>query len=222
MSISVIIPTLNEESCLGHTLKSIGSGIEIIIVDAGSSDSTIKIANKLTDKIILSEKGRGSQMDRGAREAAGDVLLFLHADTILPKDWKEQIAASLKDDRIVAGGFRLKIDSKKYFFRLIEKMVNLRSKYFGLIYGDQAIFVRTDVFFAAGGFAGLPLMEDVDLMRRLRKKAKPILLKAYVCTSPRHWEQRGIFKTTVRNWIFLFLYSIGIPPERLYQCYYNR
>src|SRR3972149_12066710 len=104
MSISVIIPTLNEQSSLEHTLKSIGQGVEIIVVDAGSHDSTIKIATRFTEKIILSEKGRGAQMDGGAREAKGDVLLFLHADTKLPEGWKNQIAGVLEDDEVIGGG----------------------------------------------------------------------------------------------------------------------
>ncbi|MEK7842478.1 MAG: glycosyltransferase, partial [Deltaproteobacteria bacterium] len=143
MSISIIIPTLNEEGCLKKTLKSIGRGTEIIVVDGGSSDSTREIANDFTEKVILSERGRGAQMDRGAREASalggGDILLLLHADTILPEDWRGCIENALKDDRVIAGGFSLKIDSKGFSFRLIEAVANIRAKYLGLIYGDQAI-----------------------------------------------------------------------------------
>lgn len=219
-TVSVIIPTLNEESCLGHTLKPIGAGVEIIVADAKSSDATLKIAGRFTEKIILSEKGRGAQMDRGAREAQGDILVFLHADAILPEDWQERIAAALKDDRIIAGGFRLKIDSDRKSFKLIEKTANLRSKYLGLIYGDQAIFLKREAFLSAGGFKGLPLMEDVDLMRRLRKTGKIALLDAYVSVSPRHWERNGILKTTLRNWLFLCFYYLGVSPESLYKRYY--
>jgi rSAM/selenodomain-associated transferase 2 len=240
MFISVIIPTLNEESALEHTLKSIGRGVEIIVSDAGSHDSTIKVASRFTKKIILSERGRGSQMDRGAREAKGDVLLFLHADTKLPEDWRERVAETLKDDKVIGGGFRLKIDSKNpptppftkggkgrlvsyrnISFRIIEAMANMRSRYLGLIYGDQAIFARRDAFFAVGGFMGLPLMEDVDFIKRLKKKGKVVLLDADVSTSSKHWEKKGIIMTTLRNWIFLGLYYLGISPEKLYKRYYQ-
>lgn len=220
MSISIIIPTLNEEDNLEHTLKSVGQDGELIVVDAGSHDSTIKIASRFTEKIILSERGRGSQMDRGAREAKGDVLLFLHADTKLPEDWKNQLTGILKDNAVIGGGFGLKIDSKKLSFRLIEAMVNIRSRYLGLIYGDQAIFARRDAFFAAGGFMGLPLMEDVDFIKRLKGKGKVVLLDADVFTSSRHWEKKGILMTTLRNWIFLGFYYLGVSPEKLYKWYY--
>jgi rSAM/selenodomain-associated transferase 2 len=160
-------------------------------------------------------------MDRGAREAKGDVLLFLHADTKLPEDWKNQVAGVLKGDEVIGGGFRLKIDSKKFYFRFIEAMANMRSRYLGLIYGDQAIFARRDAFFAVGGFMGLPLMEDVDLIKRLKNKGKVVLLDAKVSTSLRHWEKKGILMTTLRNWIFLGFYYLGVSPERLYKWYYT-
>ena len=220
-TVSVIIPTLNEEHTIKDALISVGRGGELIVVDAGSHDSTIKIASRFTEKIILSERGRGNQMDRGAREAKGDVLLFLHADTKLPEDWKDQITDALKDDMIIGGGFRLKIDSRKICFRIMEKIINWRSKYLGLIYGDQAIFARRDAFFAVGGFMGLPLMEDVDFIKRLKSKGTVILLDADVSTSSRHWEKKGILMTTLRNWILLGFYYLGVSPEKLYKWYYQ-
>lgn len=220
MSISVIIPALNEERYLEDTLKSIGQGVEIIIVDGGSSDATIEIAMRFTEKIILSEKGRGAQMDRGAREAAGSLLLFLHADTRLPHGWKGRVEDILKDAKVIGGGFKLKIDSRKFSLRLIEVIANLRSKHLGLIYGDQAIFVRKNDFLAVGGFLGLPLMEDVDLVKRLKKKGRMVLLNAHISTSSRKWDKSGFLRTTLRNWIFLILYYIGVSPERLYRRYY--
>ena len=220
MYISIIIPTLNEEGCLKKTLEAIGRGIEIIVVDGGSSDSTREIANDFTGKVILSERGRGAQMDRGARAASGDILLFLHADTSLPKDWRDCIENALKDDRVVGGGFSLKIDAKGFSFRLIEAVANIRAKYLGLIYGDQAIFVKRDAFFSTGGFMGLPLMEDVDFIRRIRKKGKVLLLDADVSTSPRQWQKKGILRTTIGNLFFLSLYYAGVSPQRLYRLYY--
>ena len=221
MLISVIIPTLNEESCLKETLEAVGRDVEVIVVDGESCDSTVKIAKGFTDKIIMSEKGRGLQMDRGAEEAGGDIFLFLHADTILPKGWKDYVEGALKDDdKVIGGGFRLKIDSKGFSFRMIEAVANMRAKYLGLIYGDQAIFVRKDAFFSAGGFNGLPLMEDVDLIRRLRESGRVMLLDAEVSTSPRQWKKRGVLKTTLRNLFFLSLYYAGVSPERLQRLYY--
>ena len=219
-TVSVIIPTLNEAHTIKDALISVGHGGELIVVDAGSHDSTIKIASRFTEKIILSERGRGGQMDRGAREAKGDVLLFLHADTKLPEDWKNQVAGVLKDDEVIGGGFRLKIDSRKICFRIMKEIINWRSKHLGLIYGDQAIFARRDAFFAVGGFMGLPLMEDVDLIKRLKSKGKVVLLGANVSTSSRHWEKKGILMTTLRNWTFLGLYYLGVSPEKLYKRYY--
>lgn len=220
MSISVIIPTLNEERYLEDTLKSIGQGVEIIIVDGGSSDATIEVGMRFTERIILSEKGRGAQMDRGAREAAGGLLLFLHADTRLPHGWKGHVEDILKDAKVIGGGFKLKIDSRRFYLHLIEVIANLRSKYLGLIYGDQAIFVRKNDFLAVGGFFGLPLMEDVDLVKRLKKKGRMVLLDAYISTSSRKWDKSGFLRTTLRNWIFLILYYVGVSPERLYRWYY--
>lgn len=220
-TVSVIIPTLNEADTIKDALISVGRGGELIVVDAGSHDSTIKIASGFTEKVILSERGRGSQLDRGAREAKGDVLLFLHADTKLPEDWKNQVAGVLKGDEVVGGGFRLKIDSRKICFRIMEKIINWRSKHLGLIYGDQAIFARRDAFFAVGGFMGLPLMEDVDFIKRLKGKGTVVLLDADVSTSSRHWEKKGILMTTLRNWIFLGFYSLGVSPEKLYKWYYQ-
>ena len=221
MLISVIIPTLNEQGCLKKTLEAVGRDVEVIVVDGGSCDSTVKIAKGFTDKIIMSEKGRGLQMDRGAEEAGGDIFLFLHADTILPKGWKDYVEGALKDDdKVIGGGFSLKIDSKGFSFRMIEAVANMRAKYLGLIYSDQAIFVKKDAFLSAGGFKGLPLMEDVDLIRRLRESGRVMLLDAEVSTSPRQWKKRGVLKTTLRNLFFLSLYYAGVSPERLQRLYY--
>lgn len=222
MNISVIIPTLNESASIGRTIGSVGAGAEIIVADGGSTDSTIDQARKLGARIIRSKAGRGLQMDSGAESATGDVLLFLHADTLLPSGWPASIAAALDDAGVVAGGFSLSIDSKLARFRLIEYFTNLRSRRARLIYGDQAIFVRKSAFFEAGGFNKLPLMEDVDCVKKLSKLGQVVTLSDSVLTSPRRWNEGGMLKNTVKNSLLLGLWYAGVSPESLYRWYYGQ
>jgi hypothetical protein len=161
-------------------------------------------------------------MDSGARSATGDVLLFLHADTLLPRGWSGSIGQALSDKGVVAGGFSLSIDSKLARFRLVEYFTNLRSRNLRLIYGDQAIFVRKTAFFEAGGFGKLPLMEDVDCVKKLSKLGRVVTLSESVLTSPRRWNEDGLVKNTVKNWLLLALYRAGVPPEKLYRWYYGQ
>lgn len=226
MQISVIIPTLNEENHIAKALESVGKGVEVIVVDAGSVDNTASIAEKFGARVIKSEKGRGVQQDIGAANAKGDVLLFLHADTILPKGWKDLIEARLKpcptsNNNVIGGAFLLGIDSSKPLLKFIVKAANLRAKYLGLIYGDQAIFARREGFFRAGGFKGLPIMEDVDFIRRLKKQGRVKLIMEKVLTSERRWVKNGIAATTVDNYFFLLMYYLGYSPERIYWWYYK-
>lgn len=217
MSISVIIPTLNEEAAIEETLKRL-TGQEIIISDGGSTDRTMEIARRLA-KVVPSPCGRGCQMNSGAREASGDTLLFLHADTILPDGWADMIRTATADERVIGGAFSLSIDSGKLSHRIIAATANLRSRFLGLPYGDQGIFVKTSVFKGISGFKDIPIMEDVDLVRRLKKTGKVVLLKDKVTTSARRWEREGVVYTTIRNWSLMTLYLIGFPPERLYRFY---
>ncbi len=222
MDISVIIPTLNESDSIRRAIDSIGAGAEIIVVDGGSTDSTLDHARNLGARILLTDAGRGLQMDSGAESAAGDVLLFLHADTILPPGWSASITTALGDAGVVAGGFSLSIDSKLTRFRLIEYFTNLRSKSLGLIYGDQAIFARKSAFFEAGGFGKLPLMEDVDCVKKLGRLGRVVTLDDSVLTSPRRWSKGGVFINTVRNSLLLGLWYAGVSPESLYRLYYGQ
>ena len=173
--------------------------------------------------------GRGAQMDLGARASTGDVLIFLHADTVLPAQWLDMVRRSLLDEAVLGGAFTLAIDSPALSFRLVEWGAALRAKYLGLVYGDQAIFVRRGAFFDSGGFMGLPLMEDVDLVRRLRrlcgtKAGRPnfVLLEGKVVTSPRRWLSKGVVLTTLKNWFLVALYLLGVNPVKLYNIYYNK
>ena len=222
MKISVIIPALNEAASIARTIGAVGTASEIIVVDGGSTDKTVEEALSLGARIVRSKAGRGLQMDSGARSATGDVLLFLHADTLLPGGWSGSIGQALNDEGVVAGGFSLSIDSRLARFRLVEFFSNLRSRNLRLIYGDQAIFVRTTAFFEAGGFGKLPLMEDVDCVKKLSKLGRVVTLSESVLTSPRRWNEDGLVKNTVRNWLLLALYHAGVPPDRLYRWYYGR
>ncbi|MFQ5442246.1 MAG: TIGR04283 family arsenosugar biosynthesis glycosyltransferase [Thermodesulfobacteriota bacterium] len=222
MKVSVIIPALNEARLIAGTIDKIGGAAEVIVSDGGSVDGTAAVAQKSGARIMVTEPGRGMQMDRGAREAAGDVLVFLHADTALPAGWKESISRALEDDNVTAGAFRLGIDSPARWLRVVEFVAGFRARFLKHIYGDQAIFARRDVFFRVGGFRNLPLMEDVDCVKRLRKTGKFVLLNKYVKTSPRRWVSGGMIRNTLRNWLCLIFYTMGFSPEKLYSWYYRK
>ena len=226
MKVSVIIPALNEEANVARAIESVGNrdemGTEVIVADGGSSDGTALAAGRLGVAVALSAPGRGRQMDTGAATATSEVLLFLHADTVLPGDWLEAVRSALADPAVVAGAFTLAVDSKSPWLRFVEYTVDLRSRFLGVMYGDQAIFVRREVFERVGGYLGLPLMEDVDLMRRLRREGGVVSLKERVLTSARRWRVGGGALNSVKNWFFLALYFAGVSPDRLYRFYYGR
>ena len=223
--ISVIVPVLNEEAALPRFLAHLKDfqGVEIVIVDGGSVDRTPSLlrawASSPERVVLLSERGRARQMNAGAKRAAGDVFLFLHVDSLLPRKGVEAIIDALKSPGIVGGAFRFKVDSRHLLLRIIEKMAHLRSRLFKLPYGDQGIFVRREVFETLQGYADLPLMEDVDFIRRLRRAGRVALLQEAVTTSPRRWLREGIYYTSVRNLVLLSLYLMGISPRRLARWY---
>ncbi|TAL24856.1 MAG: glycosyltransferase [Nitrospirae bacterium] len=222
MKISVIVPTLNEEKIINKTLSSllITSDEELIVVDGGSADRTTSIAREFTDKVFTAGKGRGHQMNYGAKRAGGDALLFLHADCIMPENGFGIIRDSLRDVRVSAGAFALKIDHPSPAFRIIEFGANMRSRATAIPYGDQGIFLRKDVFEKAGGFADIPLMEDIELSIRLKKTGKIIFAKPAIKASPRRWLNEGLVYTTLRDWTLALSFSIlRIFPHRLLKHY---
>ena len=215
-TISVIIPTLNEEAVIEQTLRSLRetSEVEIIVVDGGSRDQTIKIARRYAET-LSSGPGRGRQMNEGACHAHGQFLLFLHADSILPARALSQIVNTLKDPEVVGGAFQLGINTKKFLLRMVATFANWRCAMTRIPYGDQGIFVRRTVFEKVGGYPDQPLMEDLEFSRRLKRQGRLVFLPDRVLTSSRRWDQEGIFCTTVRNQVLIFLYLLGVSPERL-------
>ncbi|MCW8825125.1 MAG: TIGR04283 family arsenosugar biosynthesis glycosyltransferase, partial [Gammaproteobacteria bacterium] len=192
---------------------------ELILVDGGSSDTTISLSKPLVDQDLTSKSGRARQMNRGAAVAENEVLLFLHADTQLPADTVQQIDVVLKGYMKVWGRFDVTLSGENFMFRVIERMINLRSCLTGVATGDQAIFVRRAVFEQFGGYAQIPLMEDVALSKTLRSISRPCCIKSPVVTSSRRWEEHGIFKTIGLMWWLRFQYFIGIDPSKLANSY---
>jgi rSAM/selenodomain-associated transferase 2 len=220
MEISIIIPTLNEADILAETLGPMkGLAAEIIIVDGGSQDQTVQVARRHTPHVFTSPQGRGIQQDVGARRSAGDVFLFLHADTRLPGAYDQLIRDALADPGIAYGSFRLSIHPPSPALNIITRAANLRSRLFNLPYGDQALFVRRTAYFQAGGFQDWPIMEDVELVRRLNRIGRFRLARGAVQTSSRRWQREHVFYTTVRNWSLLIRYALGISPHHLARHY---
>jgi rSAM/selenodomain-associated transferase 2 len=222
---SFIIPVWNEQAIISRTIEHVrdlsASGrAEIIVVDGDPAGRTIQVARHMGVKTAISEKGRGNQMNLGASLAAGDILIFLHADTILPHDALELIETAMADISCIAGAFDLAIDSERPAFRLIEKAASFRSRMTRIPYGDQTIFIRKSGFRDLGGFNNIPIMEDVEFMRRIKKgKGKIFIIGTAVLTSPRRWEKEGIVYTTLRNWLLIALYLCGVKPEKLIRFY---
>ena len=223
--ISVIIPTLNEEEhivgCL-EALQAEACSCEIIVSDCGSADRTREIASGYRIvKVIESERGRGRQMNRGAEGAREEILLFLHADTVLEQGWAGEIMHSLKDASVVGGAFTFCIDAPSLKYRLVEAWVRMRCSVLKLPYGDQAIFIRRDIFKTLGGFREIPLMEDVDIISRMKKRGQLVLLKTKAVTSGRRWVKKGVIRTAAMNQMTMLLYLLGVSPERLARFYYR-
>jgi rSAM/selenodomain-associated transferase 2 len=219
--ISIIIPVLNEAGNIKEAIATTqpGINIEIIVVDAGSEDDTVEIAQSLNVKVISSSPGRAVQMNAGAVAASGEILLFLHADTRLATGFDEMIRTALQQPGIVAGAFKLRIDASLLSLRWVEWGVNVRSHFYQMPYGDQAIFSKKAVFQQIGGFPELPIMEDFELMRRLKRIGRIVIIPTPVVTSARRWLQKGVFKTTLLNQIVIIAYLFGVSPERICRWY---
>jgi uncharacterized protein len=219
--VSIIIPVLEESSTLAAVLHPLvgQAAVELIVVDGGSLDGTVDVARQFTTKVFKGARGRANQMNFGALQAKGDILLFLHGDTALPPSALERVRHALRDETVAGGAFRLRIASPCRVLKVVAWGANLRSRLFGLPYGDQALFVRRSVFEAIGGFEPWPLMEDVDLARRLRRAGRMVLLPEAVTTSARRWEREGVLWTTVRNSLLLLGFWAGCSPAWLAQWY---
>lgn len=218
--ISIIIPVLNEANVIQQILNQVrSSAVEIIVVDGGSRDETVEIVKSLGDRVIHSLPGRAYQMNAGARAASGEVLLFLHADTRLPDGFAELIHQTLARPKTIAGAFALKIDGRQAGLRWVEWGVKVRSRYFQMPYGDQALFLKADTFHHFGGFPELPIMEDFELVRRLRRKGKVAIAPASVLTSARRWEKLGVLRTTLLNQVIIAAYLLGVSPARIVRWY---
>jgi rSAM/selenodomain-associated transferase 2 len=223
-NISIIIPTRNEADSIGRLLPELLAvpGVELLVVDGGSTDNTVDIAKSLGAQVLSSTPGRAEQMNTGAEAAHGNILLFLHCDTKLAPGFVEQVGDALNHPKISAGAFQLSIDGKGFGLRVIEWLVNFRSKILQMPYGDQGIFVTTDMFFSVGTFPRQPIMEDFELMRRLRGRGKIKILPLHATTSARRWKKLGIMRTTVINQAIILGYLLGINPEKLAGWYRGR
>lgn len=221
MKISVIVPVLNEEKSIAATLRALVAlrREETIVVDGGSHDRTAEIAAEFGVKVIPSERSRARQMNRGAQAASGDVLLFLHADTRLPPTAFSDIAGAMGDPRYVGGRFDVELDGKHWMLPLVGRLISYRSRLSKVATGDQALFVRREVFQRMGGFEDIPLMEDIAFCRTLKRLGEVACLRSRVVTSARRWEVDGVWRTIFRMWMLKLLYLTGVSPARLKKFY---
>lgn len=222
MNISVIVPVLNEEKSIAATLQALLAlnPYQTIVVDGGSQDRTVEIARRFAVQVIQSERGRARQMNCGARQADGEVLLFLHADTRLPESAFTDIAGAFGDDAsILSGRFDVVLDGAHWMLPLVGRMISHRSRLSKVGTGDQALFVRRSVFERMGGYPDIPLMEDIALCRTLKGLGQVACLRSRVVTSARRWEVDGLWRTILRMWTLKLLYLAGMSPARLKEFY---
>lgn len=223
MRFSIIMPVLNEEAALEQQLcqlarVSASVDCELLLVDGGSVDRTAAIARRF-GQLVFAPRGRASQMNRGAAAASGEIYLFLHADTLLPEDAFEVIEQACSSSQVVGGAFRLRFDSAKLAYRLVAFSTNLRSRWRGIFTGDQAYFVRAESFRAVGGFPEIALMEDLEIITRLRQVGRVVLLPRSVTTSARRHQRVGLARSVLFMWYLRTLYKCGVSPEQLQRKY---
>jgi rSAM/selenodomain-associated transferase 2 len=219
--ISVIIPTLNEEASIAATIDAArgAAACEIIVADGGSTDRTVALARDRVERVIEVPRGRALQMNAGAAAARGEVLLFVHADTILPAGYDAAISTQMADPAVVGGRFDVTLVPSSPLLWLTGELINLRSRLSKIATGDQAIFVRRTVFEAIGGYEEIPLMEDIAFTRALKRQGKIACLRQRVVTSSRRWQQDGIVRTIALMWTLRALYFFGVSPSRLRRVY---
>lgn len=219
--ISIIIPVLNEQRSIVQQLQALQvfrqQGHEIIVVDGGSSDDTIALSHPLVDKVLYSRPGRAYQMNLGAAQANGDLLLFQHCDSLLPDNALTLLEGVSSSEW---GRFDVRLTGRHPMFKVIAFMMNWRSRLTGIATGDQSIFVSRSLFEQVGGFPEQPLMEDIELSTRLRQQQKPVCFKQALTTSSRRWQQKGIWKTILLMWRLRLAYFCGVPAKKLVQQYY--
>lgn len=224
--ISIVIPALDEAENLARVLPALAErcpGAEAIVVDGGSADDTVGVAARFPHVRVMSgPRGRARQMNAGARAAAGEVLLFLHADTLVPAGAGAAIVGALADPSAVGGRFDIAFDSRRAVMRMVAFFMNHRSRLSRISTGDQALFVRRRVFEAMGGFPEIPLMEDVEFTRRLKRQGRIACLPLRVTTSARKWEREGPTRTIALMWLLRLLYALGTSPATLHRLYYGR
>jgi len=222
-TVSVIIPTLDEREHLATTLDALQdlrkSGHEVIVVDGGSADGTPDVASRSADRILDSPRGRALQMNAGAREAGGDLLLFLHADTLIPAASLTALVEGFPSSRSAWGRFDVRLSGRPRMLRVVENMMNIRSRLSGIATGDQAIFVRREIFEKVGGFPEIPLMEDIAISRQLKRESRPFIPHGHVVTSSRRWEENGIWSTILLMWRLRLAYALGASPADLARTY---
>ena len=224
--LSIIVPTLNEAAGIVSFLQALQRlrerSVELILVDGGSGDGTIAAASPLVDLILFSKRGRALQMNAGAAHASGDVLLFLHADTRLPDDAERLILDGLHETGRRWGRFDVRLSGAPPMLRVVEWMMNLRSRLTGIATGDQALFVERRLFDEVGEFPAIALMEDVALSAALKRHGRPLCLPQRVIASSRRWEKHGIWRTIALMWRLRLAYFLGAESERLAEIYYGR
>jgi rSAM/selenodomain-associated transferase 2 len=222
---SIIIPVLHESKIINTVIRSLqnqktSDPFEVIVVDGSPTQDTLRVISDKNIKKYSSQQGRGYQMNHGAAHASGEILVFLHADTLIPTNALSVIKETLQNQQLIGGAFTLQIDSQRFLLRMIALSSTLRSRITRAPYGDQVIFLRKNYFDTIGGYKNIPLMEDVELMRRIyKKKGDIIILPTPVITSDRRWNQEGFLYTTLRDALIIFLYWCGMPPEKLARFY---